>query len=256
MIKLDRFDLDSRKGKNPGGYNYPLEESGFPFIFMNAAGQVRDMVTLLHEGGHAVHSILTKDLSLNAFRNFPSEVAELASMSMELITMDEWDQYFQDPKDAKRAKIKHLEDILETLPWVATIDAFQHWIYENPSHSVEERSAAWDRIFSKFSDSITDWSGIEQVKAKLWQKQLHLFEVPFYYIEYAIAQLGALAVWRNYCRNPSKALNQYLDALSLGYTKPMKEIYNTAGISFNFSESYIAELMDFLVEKINQLEES
>jgi oligoendopeptidase F len=256
MVKLNRFDLDSRKGKNPGGYNYPLEESGFPFIFMNAAGQVRDMVTLLHEGGHAVHSILTKDLSLNAFRNFPSEVAELASMSMELITMDEWDQYFQDPKDAKRAKIKHLEDILDTLPWVATIDAFQHWIYENPTHSVEERSAAWDRIFSKFADSITDWTGIEQVKAKLWQKQLHLFEVPFYYIEYAIAQLGALAVWRNYCQNPSKALNQYLDALSLGYTKPMKEIYETAGISFDFSQSYIAELMDFLVEKINQLEES
>jgi len=256
MVKLDRFDLDSRKGKNPGGYNYPLEESGFPFIFINAAGQVRDMVTLLHEGGHAVHSILTKDLTLNAFRNFPSEVAELASMSMELITMDQWDHYFQDPKDAKRAKIKHLEDILDTLPWVATIDAFQHWIYENPTHSIEERSEAWDRIFSTFSDSMTDWSGIEQVKAKLWQKQLHLFEVPFYYIEYAIAQLGALAVWRNYCQNPKQALNQYLDALSLGYTKPMKEIYATAGISFNFSQSYIAELMDFLVEKINQLEES
>jgi oligoendopeptidase F len=256
MVKLDRFDLDSRKGKNPGGYNYPLEESGFPFIFMNAAGQVRDMVTLLHEGGHAVHSILTKDLSLNAFRNFPSEVAELASMSMELITMDEWDQYFEDPKDAKRAKIKHLEDILETLPWVATIDAFQHWIYENPSHSIEERSEAWGKIYSRFSDSITDWKGLETAKAKLWQKQLHLFEVPFYYIEYAIAQLGALAVWRNYCANPAKALDQYLNALSLGYTKPMKEIYATAGISFDFSQGYIAELMAFLVEKIHQLEES
>ncbi|MFM7020695.1 MAG: M3 family oligoendopeptidase [Aquirufa sp.] len=256
MVKLDRFDLDSRKGKNPGGYNYPLEESGFPFIFMNAAGQVRDMVTLLHEGGHAVHSILTKDLALNAFRNFPSEVAELASMSMELITMDEWDQYFEDPKDAKRAKIKHLEDILETLPWVATIDAFQHWIYENPSHSIEERSQAWGKIYSRFSDSITDWKGLETAKAKLWQKQLHLFEVPFYYIEYAIAQLGALAVWRNYCANPAKALDQYLNALSLGYTKPMKEIYATAGISFDFSQGYIAELMAFLVEKIHQLEES
>jgi oligoendopeptidase F len=223
---------------------------------MNAAGQVRDMVTLLHEGGHAVHSILTKDLSLNAFRNFPSEVAELASMSMELITMDEWDHYFDDPKDAKRAKIKHLEDILETLPWVATIDAFQHWIYENPAHRIEERSAAWEQIYSRFSDAITDWKGLEMAKAKLWQKQLHLFEVPFYYIEYAIAQLGALAVWRNYCANPTKALDQYLNALSLGYTKPMKEIYATAGISFDFSQGYIAELMDFLVEKIHQLEES
>jgi oligoendopeptidase F len=256
MVKLDRFDLDSRKGKNPGGYNYPLEESGFPFIFMNAAGQVRDMVTLLHEGGHAVHSILTKDLALNAFRNFPSEVAELASMSMELLTMDYWDTYFANPQAAKRAKIKHLEDILDTLPWVATIDAFQHWIYENPSHTPTERSQAWNRIYGQFSDSITDWSEHEEVRTNLWQKQLHLFEVPFYYIEYAIAQLGSLAVWRNYCQNPTQALDKYLNALSLGYTKPIKEIYATAGIEFNFSQAYIQELMDFLAQKIQQLEES
>ena len=250
MVRLNRFDLDSRKGKNPGGYNYPLEESGFPFIFMNAAGQVRDMVTLLHEGGHAVHSILTKDLPINSFRNFPSEVAELASMSMELITMDYWDEYFSDPEEAKRAKIKHLEDILETLPWVATIDAFQHWIYENPEHSLAERESKWLEIIAKFSDNITDWTGLEDIKAHIWQKQLHLFEVPFYYIEYAIAQLGALAVWRNYCQNPEKALNQYLDALALGYTVPMKEIYATAGIEFNFSKKYISELMDFLKKQL------
>lgn len=254
MVKLDRFDLDSRKGKNPGGYNYPLEETGFPFIFMNAAGQVRDMVTLLHEGGHAVHSILTKDLPLNSFRNFPSEVAELASMSMELITMDEWDMYFDQPEEAKRAKIKHLEDILETLPWVATIDAFQHWIYENPAHSPAEREAQWLEILNRFSDNITDWEGLEEIKGHIWQKQLHLFEVPFYYIEYAIAQLGALAVWRNYCENPNKALQQYLDALSLGYTVPIREIYAAAGIEFNFSQGYIAELMDFLMQKIKNLE--
>lgn len=254
MVKLNRFDLDSRKGKNPGGYNYPLEESGFPFIFMNAAGQVRDMVTLLHEGGHAVHSILDKDLPINSFRNVPSEVAELASMSMELITMDYWSEYFTDPEEEKRAKIKHLEDILETLPWVATIDAFQHWIYENPQHTVEEREAAWLKIYGKFSDSVTDWSGLEVNQANVWQKQLHLFEVPFYYIEYAIAQLGALAVWRNYCKQPEKALNQYLDALALGYTVPMREIYAKAGIEFNFSKSYISELMKFLKEKIDELQ--
>jgi oligoendopeptidase F len=253
MIVLNRFDLDSRKGKNPGGYNYPLEESGFPFIFMNAAGQVRDMVTLLHEGGHAVHSILTKDLPINSFRNFPSEVAELASMSMELITMDYWDEYFSDPEEAKRAKIKHLEDILETLPWVATIDAFQHWIYENPGHSLADRESKWLEIVTKFSDNVTDWEGLEEIKVNIWQKQLHLFEVPFYYIEYAIAQLGALAVWRNYCINPDKALNQYLDALALGYTVPMKEIYSTAGIEFNFSKKYISELMEFLKGKISEL---
>lgn len=256
MVKLNRFDLDSRKGKNPGGYNYPLEETGFPFIFMNAAGQVRDMVTLLHEGGHAVHSILTKDLPLNAFRNFPSEVAELASMSMELITLDEWDVYFENPEDAKRAKIKHLEDILETLPWVAVIDAFQHWIYENPSHSVAQREEKWIDILTKFSDEVTDWNGIHEIQANIWQKQLHLFEVPFYYIEYAIAQLGALAVWRNYCQDPTLALENYLEALSMGYTEPIKNIYAKAGIEFNFSEGYIAELMSFLVDKIEKLEES
>jgi len=253
MVKLNRFDLDSRKGKNPGGYNYPLEESGFPFIFMNAAGQVRDMVTLLHEGGHAVHSILDKDLPINAFRNVPSEVAELASMSMELITMEHWNEYFSNPEEEKRAKIKHLEDILETLPWVATIDAFQHWIYENPNHSTQEREAAWLKIYGKFSDTVTDWSGLALNRANVWQKQLHLFEVPFYYIEYAIAQLGALAVWRNYCQHPEKALNQYLDALALGYTVPMKDIYATAGIEFNFSKKYISELMEFLKGKIAKL---
>lgn len=256
MKKQNRFDLDSRKGKNPGGYNYPLEESGFPFIFMNAAGQVRDMVTLLHEGGHAVHSILTKDLPLNAFRNITSEVAELASMSMELITMDHWNIYFENKEDEKRAKIKHLEDILETLPWVATIDAFQHWIYENPNHSNEERKKAWLEISERFSDQETDWSGLELNKEYIWQKQLHLYEVPFYYIEYGMAQLGAIAVWRNYCLNPKKALNDYLNALSLGYTVPIHEIYQTAGIEFNFSKEYIQELMDFLLEKIKQIEEN
>jgi oligoendopeptidase F len=256
MVTLDRFDLDSRKGKNPGGYNYPLEETGYPFIFMNAAGTVRDVVTLLHEGGHAVHSILTKDLALNSFRNFPSEVAELASMSMELMTMDLWGHYFTNPEEAKRAKIKHLEDILETLPWVATIDAFQHWVYENPAHTVAQREEKWNEIVSKFSDTVTDWTGLAEVRSNIWQKQLHLFEVPFYYIEYAIAQLGALAVWRNYCQNPKKALEQYIAALSLGYTQPMKTIYATAGIEFNFSKPYIQELMNFLADQIKKIEES
>jgi oligoendopeptidase F len=223
---------------------------------MNAAGQVRDMVTLLHEGGHAVHSILTKDLPLNAFRNITSEVAELASMSMELISMDNWDIYFESKDDEKRAKLKHLEDILETLPWVATIDAFQHWIYENPEHTIEERKSKWLEITDRFSDNQTDWSGLELNKEYIWQKQLHLYEVPFYYIEYGMAQLGAIAVWRNYCQNPKKALDDYLNALSLGYTVPIHEIYKTAGIEFNFSKEYIQELIIFLLEKIKEIEEN
>jgi oligoendopeptidase F len=253
MRGMNRFDLESRKGKNPGGYNYPLEESGFPFIFMNASSLLRDMITMLHEGGHAVHSIVTKDLALNSFRNLPSEVAELASMSMELITMDYWDVYFENPEDLNRAKIKHLEDIIETLPWVATVDKFQHWLYENPSHTPEERTEAWIQIYEKFADNTTDWSGIQQFKANLWQKQLHIFEVPFYYIEYGIAQLGAIGVWKNYKENPQKGLEGYLNALKLGYTKPIGEVYAAANIPFDFSKEHIASLMEFVGEELRKL---
>jgi oligoendopeptidase F len=253
MRGMNRFDLESRKGKNPGGYNYPLEESGFPFIFMNASSLLRDMITMLHEGGHAVHSIVTKDLALNSFRNLPSEVAELASMSMELITMDYWDVYFENPEDLKRAKIKHLEDIIETLPWVATVDKFQHWLYENPTHTPEERTEAWIQIYEKFTDSTTDWSGIQKLKANLWQKQLHIFEVPFYYIEYGIAQLGAIGVWKNYKENPKKGLEGYLNALKLGYTKPIGEVYAAANIPFDFSKEHIASLMDFVGDELRKL---
>ena len=246
MKRMGRLDLESRVGKAPGGYNYPLEETGFPFIFMNASSLMRDVITMLHEGGHAVHSIVTKDLALNTFRNFPSEVAELASMSMELISMDNWDVYFDNEDELKRAKIQHLEDIISTLPWVATVDKFQHWIYENPTHTIPERTVAWLRIFEQFSDSVTDWSGLEKYKATIWHKQLHIFELPFYYIEYGIAQLGAIGVWKNYKQNPEKGLEGYLNALKLGYTKPMGEIYAAANIPFDFSKNHIAALMDFV----------
>jgi oligoendopeptidase F len=253
LQRMNHLDLESRKGKAPGGYNYPLDKTGVPFIFMNATSSVRDMVTLLHEGGHAVHSVLVHSLELNAFKHPPSEVAELASMSMELIAMDCWDLFFENEEDLKHAKKQHLQQIIETLPWIATIDKFQHWIYENPTHPYEERTNAWNKIYKDFSDAITDWEGLKHYKDIIWQKQLHLFEVPFYYIEYGIAQLGAIAIWKNYCENPEKTLNQYLAALKLGYTKPIREIYTTAGISFDFSETYIAGLMQFVKEEIKKL---
>lgn len=253
MKQMGRLDLESRVGKAPGGYNYPLEETGFPFIFMNASSLMRDVITLLHEGGHAVHSIVTKDLALNTFRNFPSEVAELASMSMELITMDYWHVYFDNEEELRRAKIQHLEDILSTLPWVATVDKFQHWIYENPTHTTEERTQAWLRIYERFADSITDWSGLETFKSSMWHRQLHIFELPFYYIEYGIAQLGAIGVWKNYKENPQKGLEGYLNALKLGYTKPMASVYNAANIPFDFSKEHIASLMAFLQGELNAL---
>lgn len=253
MNAMGHLDLESRKGKAPGGYNYPLAEIGVPFIFMNATSTLRDMVTIMHEGGHAVHNFLTRDLALNDFKSTPSEVAELASMSMELISMDAWNIFFTNEEDLKRAKREHLEDILETLPWVATIDKFQHWIYENPNHSLEERRESWNAILNQFSDSITDWKGQEEAKDYLWQKQLHLYEVPFYYIEYGMAQLGAVAIWRNYKQDKQKGLQGYLNALKLGYMKSIPEVYAAANIRFDFSRGYISELMAFVKGELNEL---
>jgi oligoendopeptidase F len=247
------FDVESRKGKAPGGYNYPLAETGAPFIFMNSAGSMRDLTTMVHEGGHAVHTFLTANLELNDFKHCPSEVAELASMSMELISMDQWNIYFDDEAELVRAKREQLIDVLKTLPWVAVIDQFQHWIYTNPSHNAADREEAFKQIYSTFGAGFANWEGLDQEFGNLWQKQLHVFELPFYYIEYGIAQLGAIAIWKNYKENPEKAVQQYLDALALGYTKPMNEIYETAGIKFDFSSSYIKELASFVKAELDKL---
>lgn len=258
MRAMGQLDLESRQGKAPGGYNYPLEEVGVPFIFMNATSSLRDLVTMVHEGGHAIHSFLTRELPLKAFRNPPMEVAELASMSMELLSMDHWDVFFENPDDLRRAKIQHLESIIETLPWVATIDKFQHWIYENPpgsrsTHKAADRRRYWTQVYEQFSDWQTDWTGLEKYRDYGWQRQLHLYEVPFYYIEYGIAQLGAISVWRNYRRDPVAGLQAYKDALSLGYTAPIREIYAAARVPFDFSRAYISELMAFVEAELAQL---
>ncbi|MGA0559323.1 M3 family oligoendopeptidase [Larkinella sp. VNQ87] len=256
MKAMGHLDLESRKGKAPGGYNYPLEEIGVPFIFMNATSSLRDLVTMVHEGGHAVHSFLTRTLPLKSFRNPPMEVAELASMAMELLTMDYWDVFFENPDDLKRAKIQHLESIIETLPWVATIDKFQHRVYESAavtSPSGEERQRVWVPIFEEFADSVTSWQGLEKYEAYTWQKQLHLYEVPFYYIEYGIAQLGAIGVWMNFREDRQKGLQGYLDALKLGYTAPISEIYRAANVPFDFSEANIGRLIRFVWAEIGRL---
>lgn len=253
MKEMGHLDLESRKGKAPGGYNYPLSEIGVPFIFMNATSTLRDMVTIMHEGGHAIHNFLTRELELNDFKSTPSEVAELASMSMELISMDHWNIFFTNADDLKRAKREHLEDLIETLPWVATIDKYQHWLYENPTHSLEERRQNWNRIFDQFSDTVTDWSSLQDAKDYLWQKQLHLYEVPFYYIEYGMAQLGAIAVWRNYRQDKQKGLQGYMNALKLGHLKGIPDVYNAANIKFDFSRAYIKELMDFVKKELDAI---
>jgi oligoendopeptidase F len=256
---LDRsghFDLESRKGKAPGGYNYPLYESGLPFIFMNSTDNMRDLVTMVHEGGHAIHSIVTRNLDLVDYKSLPSEVAELASMSMELLSMEYWDEFFTDEKELQRARKNHLEKVLEALPWIAAVDAFQHWIYTNPKHTASDRRKAWTGIYKKFSGDVMDWSGLEEMRDNIWQRQLHIYEVPFYYIEYGMAQLGALAVWRNFRENREKALKQYIEALSLGYRAPITDIYKAAGVRFDFSKSYIRELTLFVKDQLKMVSET
>lgn len=253
MRKMGRVDLGSRAGKAPGGYNYPLYETGAPFIFMNAVGTSDDVVTMLHEGGHAVHSFLSHSLPLTGFKSFPSEVAELASMGMELLTMDHWNLIYPDPVDLRRAKRDQLERVLSILPWVATIDAFQHAVHLNPLWSVEERAKAWVDIHARFSGSVVDWSRLDEQRASLWHKQLHLFELPFYYLEYGIAQLGAIGLWLNYRKDAKAAIEAYIGALSLGYTRTLPEIYAAAGVKLDFSPEHVSRLAAEVAEELERL---
>jgi oligoendopeptidase F len=253
MRSMGHFDLDSRKNKAPGGYNYSMPVSGAPFIFMNAADSHGDVVTMVHEAGHAFHSFHMNGLPLYGMKNPPSEVCELASMSMELITMDAWDEFYPNPDDLRRAKHDQLERVIMGLPWIACVDQFQHWLYENHGHTAEQREEAWRTIFGRFESKLVDWSGYEDIYGFAWQKQLHIFEVPFYYIEYGMAQLGAVALWREYRQDPAKAIANYETALKLGYSKPIGEIFKAAGIRFDFSGDYIHELITFLKKEMAAL---
>jgi oligoendopeptidase F len=253
MKEMNRMDLDSRIGKAPGGYNCPLPETGVPFIFMNAAGTVNDLITMMHEGGHAIHSFLAHQLPLAAFKEYPMEIAELASMSMELFTLEHWQQFFETEAECKRAQWEELERVIDVLPWIATIDKFQHWLYTHPGHSVADREQRWKEIHEEFATGTISWEGFEDYRSSFWQKQLHLFEVPFYYIEYGIAQLGAIAMWRQYKQNKEQALDNYMQALSKGYTQTLTQLYETAGIRFDFSPAYIHELSQFVQQEMQAI---
>lgn len=246
MQELNHLDVESRKGKAPGGYNCPLAESGAPFIFMNAAGQMHDVTTMVHEGGHAIHSFLIHPLALTGFKEYPMEIAEVASMSMELFSMENWNEYYQDEDELNRAKEYQMERVITLFPWIAIIDKFQHWVYSHEGHTNEERTAAWVKIMNEFYEGVIDYSGLENYTSNAWLRQLHLFEVPFYYIEYGIAQLGAIGMWMQFKQNREQALNNYCNALSLGGTRPLPELYKTAGLEFDLSPQKIKVLMDFM----------
>jgi len=257
-LRMDRnLDLESRKGKRAGGYQSSLEERGEPFIFMNAAGLQRDVETLLHEGGHAFHYLWSRDEPVVFLRHAPLEFCEVASMSMELLAADHFDIFYDHPEQgdqqAARAKRGLIEGTLTLLPWIATIDGFQHWLYTHPGHSQDERTAAWLELCERFGGGVTDYTGIEPYRASMWQRQLHLYHYAFYYIEYGIAQLGALQLWLNYQQDPAAALERYRKGLSLGGTKPLPELFEAAGLKFDFTLDTIAPLADAVEHELDAL---
>lgn len=255
MDHMKYLDLESRMHKGPGGYNMSMPEIGVPFIFMNSTNSEQDVVTMVHEGGHAVHSFLAHPLELTAFKETTPEIAEVASMGMELMSMEHWDIFYPDADELKRAKRNHLGHILSILARTCLGDAFQHWMYLNPEHTTEERRLKWIELSKRFSGNVVDWTGYEKAFATSYQGILHFYEVPFYYIEYAFAQLGALGIWKNFRADKTATIQSYKEALKLGYTKTIPEFYETAGVKFAFDKAHIEDLVKHLNENLQQLKD-
>lgn len=251
MRDLRLLDLANRKGKAPGGYQSTLAESRLPFIFMNAVGLQRDVDTMLHEAGHAFHALATRNEDFYAYRNAPIEFCEVASMAMELLG-NEFLEEFYSPTDADRARRTHLEGIINIFPWIAAVDAFQQWIYSHPGHTRAERTAAWIALMDRFGGD-ADWSGHEAARANMWHRQLHIFIHPFYYVEYGIAQLGALQVWANSKRDKVRALADYKRGLALGGSRPLPELFAAAGCPFDFSRETVKPLMELVRNELAKL---
>ena len=251
MNDLRLLDLANRKHKAPGGYQATLAEARLPFIFMNAVGVQRDVETMLHEAGHAFHALATRDENLYPYRHAPIEFCEVASMSMELLG-NQFLEAFYSPADARRARRLHLEGIVEVFPWIAIVDAFQHWIYSHSGHTRAERTAAWLALLDRFGGEV-DWKGWENGRANLWHRQLHIFLHPFYYVEYGIAQLGALQVWARSKENPVQALADYKRALRLGGSRPLPELFSAAGCRFDFSAKTVKPLVALVRQELETL---
>jgi len=255
MANEGLLDLESRKGKAPGGYCTKLSFRGKPFIFMNAVGVADDVNTLVHEAGHSFHDFASHRQPLIWQRSPGHEAAELASMSMELLAspyLRKPDGYYT-PDEARSAQIEHLEDILFSLPHIASVDAFQSWIYTSgEGHDAAARDQAWLEIRSRFERGI-DWTGLERERVARWYRQLHIFEYPFYYIEYGIAQMGALQVWRHSLTDQAQAVRRYREALALGGTKSLPDIYAAAGARLVFDEVGMGELVTLVEKRLTEL---
>jgi oligoendopeptidase F len=251
MAELRLLDVANRPGKAPGGYQSTLTERRLPFIFMNAVGRDQDLWTLLHESGHAFHTLLSRDEPLHMYRDPPLEFAEVASMGMELLASPFLDVFYPEEADRRRSLEEHLYGIVRLLCWVATIDAFQHWVYTHPGHSRAERHKAWVEIFQRFS-GLEDWSGYEEVLEHEWHRQLHLFLAPFYYIEYGIAQLGALRLWGKAQEDRKRAIEKYIEALKLGGGKPLPELFSTAELPFDFGPDSLSHAAKTIYRALNR----
>ncbi len=253
MADEQLLELESRKGKAPGGYQSTLHERRWPFIFMNAVGRDDDIRTLLHEGGHAFHMLAARAEPIIYYRHAPLEFAEVASMGMELLAAPHLGVFYANPDEYRRSYINTLHDAVLILPWVATIDAFQHWVYTHQGHSRDERKQAWLEIFDRFS-TLVDWTGYDAARAYRWHAQLHLFTSPFYYIEYGIAEIGALQVWMRSRSNHREAVERYWQALALGGSRPLPELFEAAGAKFRFDEKTVKPLMEAVEAELATLE--
>jgi oligoendopeptidase F len=255
MVDHRLLDLESRQGKAPGGYCTRLPRRGEPFIFMNGVGVHDDVSTLTHESGHAFHTFLTRHISYMWQRPTGHEAAELASMSMELLAAPHIEKPtgFYDTREAAIAQLDHLEDILLGLPHIACVDAFQHWIYtDGITATPDDRDQKWLELRARFEPSV-DYTGLEKERIARWYRQSHIHTVPFYYIEYGLAQLGALQVWRRARRDPAAALAGYKAALSLGGTVPLPVIFAKAGASLVFDTRTMKELVAEVETRIGEL---
>lgn len=253
MEEADHLDLESRQGKSPGGFISSFAKSKLSFLFMNGVGSDRDVKTMVHEMGHAAQNFLMDPLNLRIKKMIGSEVAELAAMAMEYLTMDKWNIFYPDPEDLKRAKQIQLETSIELLCWAALVDKFQFWLYEHPEHTIEERDQAWLEMHKELMGDAYDYSDYEIQHIKGWQKQRHIFNFPFYYIEYAFARLGSLAIYRNFSKNPVETLEKYKSALALGSTRSISEVYEEAGIEFRFDEEYVKSIAAFIQAELSSL---
>lgn len=258
MAEQGLLDLDSRKNKAPGGYCTNFDIVRKPFVFMNASGVHDDVQTLLHEAGHAFHVFATADLPYVQQLAYTSEIAEVASMAMELLA----GPYLSDPEtgfyteaEAARARIKHLEGVVLFWPYMAVVDAFQHWAYETPDHATDPGAveAKWTELWERFMPGV-DWSGLEFERAMGWQRKLHIFGVPMYYVEYGMASLGALQVWRNSLSDPRGAVQAYRRMLALGGTRPLPELFAAAGAKFAFDDATLGEAVGLVETKLAELQ--